>query len=82
MGILVGNIFVFVPTSGMHALASHVAQSDPRHVQRILQVARAGRRPAAILFGDLEGSSPLSKKMSTASYFALGRSLSGRQMHA
>jgi class 3 adenylate cyclase len=38
-------------------------------------VARAGRRPAAILFADLEGSSALSKRLSTANYFALGRRL-------
>jgi len=74
-GNLVGSVFVFVPTSGMHTLAAHVSQSDPRHVQRLQDVARAGRRPAAILFADLEGSSPLSKRMSTASYFALGRRL-------
>jgi class 3 adenylate cyclase len=30
-------------------------------------------RPAAILFADLEGSSPLARSLSTASYFAIGR---------
>jgi class 3 adenylate cyclase len=39
------------------------------------RVAKAGRRPAAILFADLEGSSSLSRRLSTASYFALGRRL-------
>jgi class 3 adenylate cyclase len=39
------------------------------------QVAKAGRRPAAILFADLEGSSALARRLSTASYFALGRRL-------
>jgi len=38
-------------------------------------VAKAGRRPAAILFADLEASSPLARRLSTASYFALGRRL-------
>lgn len=33
------------------------------------------RRPAAILFADLEASSPLARRLSTASYFALGRRL-------
>jgi len=56
-------------------LASLVSQSDPRHLERMQLVARAGRRPAAILFADLEGSSPLSKRLSTAGYFALGRRL-------
>jgi class 3 adenylate cyclase len=39
------------------------------------RVSRAARRPAAILFADLEGSSPLGRRLSTASYFALGRRL-------
>ena len=39
------------------------------------QVARAGRRPATIFIADLEGSTPLSRRLSTASYFALGRRL-------
>ena len=38
-------------------------------------VAAAGRRPAAILFADLEGSTSLGKRLSTARYFALGRRL-------
>ena len=38
-------------------------------------VAKAARRPAAILFADLEGSSSLARRLSTASYFALGRRL-------
>ncbi len=41
----------------------------------MLQVAKAGRRPAAILFADLEASSPLARRLSTASYFAFGRRL-------
>lgn len=36
-------------------------------------VARPDRRPAAVLFADLEASSPLSKRVSTAQYFAFGR---------
>ncbi len=35
--------------------------------------AKAGRRPAAILFAELESSSALARRLSTASYFALGR---------
>ena len=38
-------------------------------------VAKPARRPAAILFADLEASSPLARRLSTASYFALGRRL-------
>jgi class 3 adenylate cyclase len=39
------------------------------------RVAKPARRPAAILFADLEASSPLARRLSTASYFALGRRL-------
>jgi class 3 adenylate cyclase len=74
-GNLIGAVFVVKPASGMDTLGSLVSQSDPQHIDRMQQVARAGRRPAAILFADLEGSSPLSKRLSTASYFALGRRL-------
>ena len=38
-------------------------------------LTKAGRRPAAILFADLEGSSALARRLSTASYFTLGRRL-------
>jgi class 3 adenylate cyclase len=59
----------------MATLGSITSMGDARHYRRMLQVAKAGRRPAAILFADLEGSSPLSRRLSTASYFALGRRL-------
>jgi len=49
------------------------AVGDAGHFQRMLQVSKAGRRPAAVLFADLESSSPLARRLSTASYFALGR---------
>ncbi len=38
-------------------------------------MAKAARRPAAVLFADLEGSTPLSRRLSTASYFSLARRL-------
>jgi class 3 adenylate cyclase len=44
-----------------------------RHFERMQQVMKPGRRPAAILFADLESSSPLASRLSTASYFALAR---------
>ena len=46
-----------------------------------MRVARAERRPAAILFADLEGSSSLARRLSTASYFALGRRLARAADH-
>jgi len=57
----------------MSLLATLAAQGDLEHFERMQSVAKAGRRPAAVLFADLESSSPLAKRLSTASYFALGR---------
>ncbi len=59
----------------MTTLGSLATMGDLRHFELMQRVSRAARRPAAILFADLEGSSPLSRRLSTASYFALGRRL-------
>jgi len=48
---------------------------DLAHPERMQLVTNPGRRPAAILMADLEGSSQLSRRLSTASYFSLGRGL-------
>src|SRR6185312_10373714 len=42
---------------------------------RMQAVARAAKRPTAILFADLEASSSLARRLSTAGYFAVGRRL-------
>ena len=73
-GRLAGTAIITKPAAGMAAIVGMVS-GDLRHIERMQSVARAGRRPAAILFADLEGSSPLAKRLSTASYFALGRRL-------
>ena len=39
------------------------------------RVSTAGKRPAAVLFADLEGSTQLAKRLPTASYFTLVRRL-------
>lgn len=72
-GPLVGTVVISKPAVGMAVLARITAMGDLRHLERMEQVARPGRRPAAVLFADLEASSPLSRRLSTASYFALGR---------
>jgi class 3 adenylate cyclase len=48
---------------------------DLRHFERMQDVVTADRRPAAILFADLEASSPLARRLSTAGYFDLARRL-------
>jgi class 3 adenylate cyclase len=72
-GQLVGTVVISKLAVGMAVLARITAMGDLRHFERMERVARPGRRPAAVLFADLEASSPLSLRLSTASYFALGR---------
>lgn len=74
-GTLAGTLMVMKPAADMAVMAAHVAMADPEHVRLMQRVAKAERRPAAVLFADLESSSALSRGMSTRSYFALGRRL-------
>jgi len=74
-GRFAGTALISKPGAGMAILATVAIGGDLRHFQRMQNVARAGRRPAAILFADLEASSPLARRLSTPSYFALGRRL-------
>jgi class 3 adenylate cyclase len=57
----------------MNTIAMLTASGDLDHLQRMHQLATASRRPAAVLFADLEGSAQLSKRMPTAAYFKLIR---------
>jgi class 3 adenylate cyclase len=72
-GRLAGTAVIQKPHVSMSMLATLSAMGDPQHFARMLSVASAGRRPAAILFADLEGSSSLARRLSTERYFALGR---------
>ena len=74
-GRLSGTAVIAKPSAGMHAISMMVAHSDAQHLRQIQLVAKAARRPAAVLFADLEGSSPLAKRLSTADYFRLTRRL-------
>ncbi len=74
-GRLAGTALISKPAAGMAMLAAMTFTADLGHVARMGLVAKAGRRPAAILLADLEASSPLARRLSTASYFALGRRL-------
>lgn len=76
-GQLVGTVVICKPAAGMALITRITAMGDLRHFERMERVARPGRRPAAILFADLESSSTLSRRLSTASYFSLGRRLAG-----
>lgn len=74
-GRSVGRVNINKPAAGMATLMRIAAMSDPDHMARMNLVARAGRRPAAVLFGDLEASSLLARRLSTAGYFTLARRL-------
>lgn len=72
-GQLAGAIVLSKPAASMAVLAAMAAGGDLRHFERMQQVAKPGRRPAAVLFADVESSTPLARRLSTASYFSLGR---------
>jgi class 3 adenylate cyclase len=74
-GRLAGTALISKPPAGMATIAWMTVRGDLRHLERMQRVTKAGRRPAAILFADLEGSGPLARRLSTGSYFALGRGL-------
>ena len=74
-GRLAGTMILMKPSAGMALISMATSMNDARHFERTQLVARADRRPAAILFADLESSSPLARRLPTASYFALVRRL-------
>ena len=74
-GRFVGHVGVIKPAAGMAILGTVASVGDVRHFERTQQVVSAARRPAAILSADLEASSPLARRLSTADYFTLARRL-------
>lgn len=72
-GHLVGTVILSKPAASMAVVGTMAAGGDLRHFERMQRVAKPGRRPAAVLFADLEASSTLARRLSTASYFSLGR---------
>lgn len=72
-----GVVTFHKPAPPMTVLAALGGYGDMRHLSRMQSVLQPGRRPAAILFADLEASTPLARRMSTAAYFDLGRRLTG-----
>jgi class 3 adenylate cyclase len=74
-GTLAGTALIYKPAAGMTTLGTMASQGDLAHFARMQVVAQPARRPAAILFADLEASSSLARRLSTAGYFAAGRRL-------
>jgi hypothetical protein len=71
----VGSTLIPKPPAGMSTIGAMTLVGDLAHFERMQSVAEPARRPAAILFADLEGSTQLARTLPTASYFALGRRL-------
>ncbi len=74
-GHLAGFYALLKPAAGMSQLAAAAFTVDPAYLERMQAVEHADRRPAAILMADLEASSPLARRLSTARYFAFVRGL-------
>jgi class 3 adenylate cyclase len=74
-GNLAGFCILSKPAAGMSHLGVALAIADHAHLDRMRVVAHPDRRPAAVLMADLEASSLLARRLSTAQYFAFGRRL-------
>ena len=74
-GRFVGTSVIAKPGASMSTIVTMTTMGDARHFERMQVAAKPSRRPAAILFADLEGSSELSRRLPTATYFDLGRRL-------
>jgi class 3 adenylate cyclase len=74
-GQMVGVCVLMKPAVGMSQLAAAAASADAAHLERMRVVERPDRRPAAILMADLEASTLLSRRISSAQYFAFCRRL-------
>jgi class 3 adenylate cyclase len=70
---VVGFCGMLKPAAGMSHLAAATATADLAHLERMRVVERPDRHPGAILMADLEASSLLSRRLSTAHYFAVIR---------
>ncbi|HET7735498.1 MAG TPA: adenylate/guanylate cyclase domain-containing protein [Nocardioidaceae bacterium] len=73
-GRLIGFVYVYrgtIPDGLLHRLG----RGDPRLFEGMAGVSEPARRPAAILFADLEASGVLSRRLSSRGYFELIRSV-------
>jgi class 3 adenylate cyclase len=73
-GDFIGTAYVYDPGLPARVLAM-VARGDEEMFSRMATLIEPGRRKAAILFADLQGSSALSRKLPSAAYFKLVRAI-------
>jgi len=59
-------------------LLSLLGTGDQASLERLLELLRPDRRPGAVLFVDLDGSTGLARRLTTAAYFRLVRRLTTR----
>jgi len=73
-GSLLGVISISRPAISP-TLAARLSRGERATLERIDRLSEPARRPAAILFADLEASGDLSRRLSSRAYFALIRGL-------
>jgi class 3 adenylate cyclase len=73
-GTFLGTVFLF--GSGLpFRLVSALARGDEEALERMARLAKPGRHAAAILFADLQSSGVLSRRLPSAVYFRVVRTL-------
>jgi len=70
-GRVVGTVTILKPSPGMNTLGMLASAGNLGHFERMMEIAEARRRPTAVMFADLEGSTALAKRMPTANYLEL-----------
>lgn len=70
----IGRLILYGPALPTSIL-SLVSRGDPAMFERMARLVDPGRRPAAILFADVQDSGLVSKRLPSASYFGLLRAL-------
>ncbi len=73
-GAFAGTVTIVIPAVSGSTL-SLLATGDHRSLERLLGIVRPARRPGAVLFADLEGSTSLARRLPAAEYFRLVRRL-------
>lgn len=73
-GSRVGTANVYAPALPA-GIIDLLARGDERMFERMARLVEPGRRESAILFADLQASGSLSRRLSSAAYFRLIRSL-------
>jgi len=73
-GRFIGVLYLYRGTLP-ESLLNRLGRGDPRLYERMERVSEPGRRPAAILFADLEASGDLSRRLSSRGYFEVIRDL-------